>query len=51
MKVGDLVMYKGEYGVIAGFFKGAVSNTLYVQVYLNNEINTFHPCELEALCK
>ena len=50
MQLGDLVMtYKGEYGIVAGFWNGDVSNTLYVHVYLNNEIETFHPCELEAV--
>jgi len=50
MQLGDLVMTcKGEYGIVAGFWNGDVSNTLYVHVYLNNEIETFHPCELEAV--
>ena len=50
MKVGDLVMtYKGEYGIVSGFWRGDVSDTLYVHVYLNNEIETFHPAELEVV--
>tara|TARA_R100000152_G_C6603585_1_gene59856 strand:+ start:272 stop:463 length:192 start_codon:yes stop_codon:yes gene_type:complete len=52
VKVGDLVITcESEYGIVAGFWNGDVSNTLYVHVYMNGEISTFHPAELEIVCK
>ena len=54
MQVGDLVKTcEGDYGIVSGFWNSDVDGTLYVEVYLNNDIDSWQHWELEVVssCK
>tara|TARA_B100000287_G_scaffold422582_1_gene464735 strand:- start:395 stop:583 length:189 start_codon:yes stop_codon:yes gene_type:complete len=54
MQVGDLVKTcEGGYGIVSGFWNSDVDGTLYVEVYLNNDIDSWQYWELEVIssCK
>ncbi len=50
MQVGDLVKTcEGGYGIVSGFWKSDIDGTLYVEVYLNNDIDSWLPRDLEII--
>ena len=50
MKIGDLVKTcEGDYGIVSGFWNSDVDGTLYVEVYLNNDIDSWQHWELEVV--
>ncbi len=52
MSIGDLVKTcEGGYGIVSGFWKSDVDGTFYVEVYLNNDIDSWQYWELEIVCK